>query len=118
MTERRARYQTGRELAERRTMLLLLLLQQVGVSAPVREWRFDPVRRWRFDLAWPAARVAVEIDGGEWLPHGGRHNADPDREKLNEAAAQGWRVLRFSGRQIDQSAFRCVDLIKKALEVS
>ena len=108
---------TGQAIAERRTTTLLLLLRSAGLPAPVREYRFDQVRRWRFDLAWPARRVAVELDGGEWLPHGGRHNTDRDREKLNHAAAQGWRVLRFSGRQLDAEPGACVDLLARALEV-
>lgn len=103
-------------IAERRTAALLLLLRSAGLPAPVREFRFDAVRRWRFDLAWPGARVAVELDGGEWLPHGGRHNTDADREKLNAAAAQGWRVLRFSGGQLDAAPGACVDLLAQALE--
>ena len=117
MTERAPRYQAGQAVAERRTATLLLLLRGAGLPAPVREYRFDPVRRWRFDLAWPARWVAVELDGGEWLPHGGRHNTDRDREKLNQAAAQGWRVLRFSGGQLDAEPGACVDLLARALEV-
>ncbi len=64
------------------------------------EYRFHPTRRWRFDLAWPARRLAVEVDGGQWMAGGGRHNTDADREKLNAAAIAGWRVLRYSPRQL------------------
>ncbi len=51
---------------------------------------------WRFDFAWPEAKLAVEIDGGQFAPSGGRHNSDEDRAKLNAAAEFGWRVLRYS----------------------
>ena len=62
-----------------------------------REHRFDPSRRWRFDFACPAARVAVEIEGGIWS--GGRHTRGvgfiSDCEKYNAAAAAGWSVFRL-----------------------
>ena len=81
-----------------------------------REHRFDTVRRWRFDYAWPSQRVAVEIDGGQWVRNGGRHNRDSDREKLNQAAAQGWRVLRFSTQQLERDPQGCVELLRRALQ--
>jgi hypothetical protein len=32
--------------------------------APVAEYAFAKPRRWRFDRAWPAYRLAVELEGG------------------------------------------------------
>lgn len=86
-----------------------------GLALPIREYRFHPERRWRFDLAWPIPRVAVEVDGGGFqmrpcpgcgkpLPMGGRHSTGKgirdDAEKLSNAAALGWRVLRVVPDQI------------------
>ena len=71
-----------------------------GEPAYEQEYRFHPGRQWRFDFAWPEHQVAVEIDGGQWSPHGGRHSRDSDREKLNAAAVLGWRVLRYSGTML------------------
>ena len=68
---------------------------------PEQQYRFHPVRRWRFDYAWPDRFLAVEVDGGQWSPRGGRHNTDRDREKLNEAAKMGWRVLRYSATMLN-----------------
>ena len=62
----------------------------------VAEYRFHPTREWRFDFAVPAARVAIEVEGGIW--NGGRHFREEgwrrDLEKYNEAAACGWLVIR------------------------
>jgi len=82
---------------------------------PVAEYRFHPRRRWRFDYAWPEYKVAVEIDGGQWKPGGGRHNTDADREKLNTAAAMGWRVLRFSHKVLREQPGDCVELLVLAI---
>ena len=89
--------------------------QTLGIEC-VREHRFHPTRRWRFDYAFPACRVAVEIDGGVWTY--GRHNRASgylaDMEKFNEAAALGWIILKFTPQE--QFRAKTLELIKKALE--
>ena len=74
--------------------------------APVREYQFHPTRKWRFDFAWPAQKVAVELEGGIWI--GGRHNRpismEGDMEKYNAAALLGWHVGRFSKRMVKEGA--------------
>lgn len=74
------------------------LLEQcaaIGLPAPATELRFHPERKWRFDFAWPAQKVALEVQGGLFV--GGRHSRGgalrKEHEKLNAAAALGWRVL-------------------------
>lgn len=63
-----------------------------------REYRFHPTRRWRFDFADPAAKIAIELQGGIF---GGKsaHNTGTgirrDMEKSNEAQRLGWRVFQF-----------------------
>ena len=75
--------------------LFLKLLEAVELPLPVAEHRFCE-RRWRFDWAWPAQKIALEVEGGIWT--GGRHTRGEgfvkDMEKYNAAAALGWRVLR------------------------
>jgi very-short-patch-repair endonuclease len=90
----------------------------VGSRMPVAEYRFAAAlgRKHRFDFAWVSERVAVEVDGGQWTPHGGRHATDADREKLNIAASLGWRVLRFSPGQLKRNPSGCIELVIKALE--
>lgn len=87
-----------------------------------REYRFHPTRRWRFDWAFPlpggAGGVAIEVDGGQFAPGGGRHNRDSDRWKMSEAAARGWLVLRFSGQMLEADPARCVELVRSALVVT
>jgi len=81
---------------------------------PVAQYRFHKVRRWLFDYAWPDRHIAVEINGGQWSPHGGRHNTDADREKLNAASAGGWLVFRYSGAML-QDPERVADEIAGAI---
>ena len=85
-----------------------------SLPLPVPEWRFHPTRRWRFDFAFVQQLLAIELDGGQWQPHGGRHNTDADRDKLNAAAALGWRVMRFSASMLYDPE-RCVKTVVAAL---
>ena len=72
------------------------------------EYRFaaDAKRRWRADIAFPAARVAVEIDGGLWIY--GRHNrasgALADMEKGNAYAERGWIVFHTPWEWLEDPA--------------
>lgn len=106
-----------RKVASKAPDLFLKLLQQrfVGIEI-VKEFKFYPTRKWRFDYAFPAEKVAVEVDGGVWV--GGRH-INPagyinDMEKLNNAAAMGWLVLRITTD--DRFAMKTYELIKNTLE--
>lgn len=77
--------------------LLAFHIRAAKLEKPEREFRFDLVRKWRFDFAWPARMIAVEVEGGIWT--GGRHTRGKgfldDSEKYNQAALNGWMVLRF-----------------------
>lgn len=75
------------------TLAARLLECAADLPAWVREYGFSTKGDWKFDFAWPIQRVAVEVNGGQWLRYGGRHNRDSDRRKMNRAAAEGWRVL-------------------------
>jgi very-short-patch-repair endonuclease len=77
----------------------------------VDEYRFAPPRRWRLDFAWPAHRVAVEIEGGAWTQ--GRHvrgkGFEADCRKYASALVAGWRVLRVTPAMVREgTALRMV----------
>lgn len=77
-----------------------LLCKHHGLPFPAREVRFHPTRKWRFDWAWEDEKIALEVDGGAFIPGGGRHNRGAgfieDNKKLSAAAALGWRVIRVT----------------------
>lgn len=89
-----------------------------GYPAPVTEYRFDAERHWRFDFAWPARKVAVEIEGATWTR--GRHTRgagfEKDAEKYNAATLLGWRVLRFTGDMLKRTPDACVRQVVELLE--
>lgn len=73
---------------------------QTGIPVE-REFHFHPTRGWRFDFAWPAARVALEIEGV------GRHQTNDgvrkDCEKYNTARLYGWTVFTVPACDKDES---------------
>ena len=68
----------------------------------VKEYRFHPKRKWRFDYAFPAVKLALEVEGGVWTR--GRHTRPKgflnDVEKYNAATLLGWRVLRTTPTEL------------------
>lgn len=77
----------------------LTLLEKKGLPGGwLTEYKFHPVRRWRFDFANELLKIAVEYQGGLFIPHGGHQTVKGMRsgfEKLNEAQLLGWIVLQF-----------------------
>lgn len=106
------------EISEGEIAFLILLrqiapdLEQKGIF---RQYRFAMPRRFRFDFAFPDQGVAVEVDGGQWAPGGGRHAKDSDREKMNVAAALGWRVLHVSPDMLRTRPQEFFKLLREAL---
>jgi very-short-patch-repair endonuclease len=71
--------------------LLVRLLRDAGVTGWTLGHPFGP---WRVDLAFPAARVAVEVDGWAW--HVDAERFRTDRRKQNALVRAGWVPLRFT----------------------
>jgi very-short-patch-repair endonuclease len=96
--DKRARANAARTKLEN---LLATKMTADGLPTPEREFKFA-TRRWRSDFAWPAHMLLVEVEGGTHV--NGRHNRpqgyEDDCEKYDEATLLGWRVLRFTGRQV------------------
>lgn len=82
--------------------VFLALVKRAKLPRPVPEFKFHPTRKWRFDYAFPAERVALEIEGGAFV--GGRHTRGAgfvkDLEKYSHAAALGWRIVRVTPSQL------------------
>lgn len=92
-------------------------IEQAGLPAPVKEWRFCPWRQWRLDRAWPELRIAVEIDGGTWkrtrtgrsAGHAHPKRMREDNEKRNAARLLGWTVYQFtSGAVLEGEALKVI----------
>lgn len=67
-----------------------------------REYKFCPDRKWRFDFALVKQKIAIEVEGGIFIPGG--HSTGKgimrDMEKYNWATVNGWKVLRYTNGTI------------------
>jgi very-short-patch-repair endonuclease len=104
------------------------MLAPLNLRELVREYHFaeERGREYRADFAFPSQKVLVEVDGGNRLVRYseksgryvavGKHTQEDDYEKLNLAAVLGYRVLRFTPKQLEDAPAQCVELVVKALE--
>ena len=93
----------------------LTQLKMCGLPRPdKREFKFHDTRKWRVDFCYSSIKLAVEIEGGEWV--NGRHNRQlaQDAEKYNELVLSGYRLLRFTGSMIKKGI--AMDQMEKVLE--
>ncbi|HEY4584382.1 MAG TPA: type IV toxin-antitoxin system AbiEi family antitoxin domain-containing protein [Acidimicrobiia bacterium] len=70
----------------------------------------------RVDLAYPDSKVVIEGDSREW--HGDEYTFQADRERDNLAQLAGWRILRFTWKDITRRPEYVVDSIRRILEAS
>ncbi|TCK25475.1 endonuclease domain-containing protein [Pseudonocardia endophytica] len=67
----------------------------------------------QIDVAFPAARIAIEIDSWAWHTDPERFRAD--RRKGNDLVAAGWTLLRFTWHDIAERPDATVARIRAAL---
>lgn len=90
--------------------LLVALLRDAGIGGWVLGHPFGP---YLIDLAFPAARVAVEVDGWAWHVDVERFRAD--RRKGNALTQAGWGLLRFTWHELDSAPAEVLAEVTAAL---
>ncbi|SDV01442.1 Very-short-patch-repair endonuclease [Microlunatus sagamiharensis] len=90
------------------------LLRQARITG----WRSNlPVdvrgRRYYLDVAFPRLRLVLEIDGR--LHEDEREVFENDRRRQNDLVLEGWTVLRFTWRMLDEQPQLVLDLVLEAV---
>jgi very-short-patch-repair endonuclease len=85
-----------------------------GLPAPVPQYpvRIGPAD-YRVDFAYPDQLLGIEGDGFEF--HARRQRFEDDRARQNDLVLAGWRILRFTWRQICGRPDWVVEQIDRAL---
>ncbi|MGX7681459.1 endonuclease domain-containing protein [Jatrophihabitans sp. DSM 45814] len=95
--------------------LLHQLLRRASLSGWVPQYVIGlPGREVRVDVAFPDLMLAIEVDGKLYHDESSDRFED-DRARQNELINAGWRVLRFTRRQLNDQPYLVVDTIKRSL---
>jgi very-short-patch-repair endonuclease len=90
--------------------LLIRLLE----AARVTGWKANhPVAGYRVDVAFPNARVAIEVDGFAF--HSDSDDFHADRVRQNAISLAGWQVLRFTWLDLVEYPQRVIATIIHAI---
>lgn len=111
---KRAAARRLRERATRAEVLLWRSLERVPV-ANTHFRRQVPIGRYVVDFACLAARLVIELDGGH-LAEAEQVKADADRTAWLES--EGYRVLRFWNREVEENLEGVLDTIHAAIHGS
>lgn len=86
------------------------------VYADVGMHEYRRGRNWRCDFAWPDRKLIVEVEGGVYTQ--GRHvrpsGFTKDLEKYNALTEAGWKLLRFSRREVTSG--EALNVIRRVIE--
>jgi very-short-patch-repair endonuclease len=97
--------------------LLLRLCRRAGVTEPVFQHPIQLAgRERRIDFAFPARKIAIEVDGYEF--HTRYDVFEDDRIRGNELELAGWMVLRFTWNQLVRRPDYVVRVLRSALAVA
>jgi predicted transcriptional regulator of viral defense system len=101
---------TRSELEER----FLALCTAAGVPRPrANAWMDLDGAAIEVDFIWPAHGLIAETDG--YTTHGTRRAFERDRQRDQRLLLAGWRVVRFTWRQITQEPARVADTLQALL---
>ena len=91
------------------------VLAELGAPPWEREYVFRPDRDFKMDFAWPEHKIFLEFEGGG---HQNWNRYHSDVEKYNEAALDGWRLVRVTFKMLeDEKAIKTMRaLVKRLLE--
>jgi very-short-patch-repair endonuclease len=93
--------------------LLISLLRDAGLTG----WeRGRPFERWTIDIAFPEAKLAIEVDSWAWHTDVDRFRAD--RRKGNALVRAGWQLLRFTWHDLTNRPAYVIAEIRAALRAA
>jgi len=71
------------------------------------------VEGWPADFLWPQFRLIVEVDG--YQSHGQRYAFERDRRRDQAHISAGYRVIRFTWRQLEDEPLHVIAVIARAM---
>jgi len=96
---------------------VLQILLEAGLPRPERQFMVttDEELIGRVDFAYPKQRLIIEADGYRY--HQDFRAWTHDRDRLNKLAADGWRVMHASWKDVDEDPDDFVRRVQEALKL-
>ena len=108
-----ARCSEGRPTGSELEVRFVQLLRAAGVDEPVRQYEVVvDGARYFLDFAYPAWRVAIELDGRAF------HGFEEDRRRQNALVLAGWTVLRFTWVDVTEREAATVAAVTQGLRAA
>ncbi|MDX1448724.1 MAG: hypothetical protein R3246_06625 [Acidimicrobiia bacterium] len=85
------------------------LIAAAGLPLPVPEFSIPWAPHRRFDDAYPSIQLAIEWDSIRY--HGDLASFDADRERDRSVVLHGWRILRFTWKDVTERPDRVVETL-------
>ena len=90
------------------------LLHQILRRANITGWKANyRVGGYRVDVGFPAAKLALEVDGFAF--HSGVDEFQVDRTRQNAIVLLGWQVLRFTWLDLTEYPERVAAIVRTAI---
>lgn len=74
-----------------------------------------PFQSFKIDLAAVPQKIAIEVDGGQWQPGGGKHGSRRDYQKTRQITMAGWLLLRFTTSEVNDDPIGVIGEIRSAV---
>jgi very-short-patch-repair endonuclease len=99
------------------------ILNKLSAPPYEREYKILSGRRYRADFAWPAAKIALEVNGGLYTPVSGHRSIsgiERDMEKSNAAQLDGWIYLQVGSKHLKNMTYMAsiVAFVKAKVEIA
>lgn len=92
------------------------LLSSHGLAPDRSEFPLPWAPHRRFDDAYPMQKLAIEWDSFRY--HGERDAFESDRRRDREAIEHGWRILRFTWRDVNERPDGVVSSVRAAIDLA
>ena len=91
------------------------LLMSLNVSQPLyAQYSAGPSMEFQLDAAIPSLGIGIEADGEVW--HNNFEKITKDRQRDSELANNGWVILRFTDKELNDHPQDCLNVIISAIK--
>ena len=91
------------------------LLMSLNIPEPLyAQYNAGPTMDYQLDAAIPSLGIGIEADGEVW--HNNFEKITKDRRRDSELANNGWAILRFTDKELNDHPQDCLNVVIKAIK--